>query len=89
MALGAERAAIVRWTGGHALRLAASGILLGAAAAFGVSHWMESLVFGISARNPGMLAAAALGVIALAALATLLPAWRATRIDAIQKLHQG
>jgi putative ABC transport system permease protein len=89
MALGAERAAIVRWTGGHALRLAASGILLGAAAAFGVSHWMESLVFGISARNPGMLAAAALGVIALAALAALLPAWRATRIDAIQKLHQG
>ena len=88
-ALGASPAAIVRWAIGHALKLATLGITLGGVAAFLTSRWMGSLVFGVSAQDPVMLAAAAFAVLAIIVLAALLPVWRATQIDTVQKLHHG
>jgi putative ABC transport system permease protein len=88
-ALGASPAAIVRWAIGHALKLATLGITLGGVAAFLTSRWMGSLVFGVSAQDPVMLAAAAFAVLSIIVLAALLPVWRATQIDTVQKLHHG
>ena len=89
-ALGASQAAIMRWAGGHVLKLAVLGIALGAVVAFLTSRWMESLVFGVSARNPLMLAAAAGAVLVIIVFSALLPVWRATQIEkAVQKLHHG
>ena len=79
LALGAQRSAILRWAGTHAMRLAAVGIAFGAFGAWAASRWLKSLVFGISERNPEMLLAAAAAVILIATLAASLPLWRATR----------
>ena len=89
LALGAQRSAILRWAGKHAMRLAAVGIALGAFGAWASSRWLKSLMFGISERNPGTLVAAAAAVILIAALAASLPLWRATRVDTVRNLHDA
>jgi len=89
LALGAQRSAILRWAGSHAMRLAAVGIAMGAFGAWGASRWLSSLVFGVSAQNPGMILAAAAGVMAIAALAASVPSWRATQVDAVHHLHDA
>lgn len=89
LAVGAQPAAILRWAGSHATRLAALGIGLGVFGGWGASLWLKSLVFGVSARNPGMMLAAGAAVIGIAALAASVPVWRATRIDAVRNLHDA
>ena len=89
LAVGAQPAAILRWAGLHAARLAAWGIGLGVFGGWGASLWLKSLVFGVSARNPGMMLAAGAAVIGIAALAASVPVWRATRIDAVRNLHDA
>ncbi len=89
LAVGAQRAAILRWAGLHATRLAVIGVVLGAIGAWGASRWMTSLVFGVTANSPLMMMAAAGGVLSIAALAASLPLWRATHTDAVRNLHEG
>jgi putative ABC transport system permease protein len=89
MALGAQRWAIVRWTGLEALRLALAGVALGALAGWWASRAIESQVFGVPARSPLTIAWAAGAVMALAALASALPVWRATRVNVVERLHRG
>jgi predicted permease len=89
LAVGAQPAAILRWAGLHATRLAALGIGLGVLGGWGASQWLKTLVFGVSARNPGMMFAAGAAVIGIAALAASVPVWRATRIDAVRNLHDA
>jgi hypothetical protein len=54
----------------------------------GASRWLEHLVFGV-ADNFTALAAAALTVIAVAMIAAAIPVWRATQVDAMDKLHRA
>ena len=54
-----------------------------------MSRWLENLVFGIPAQNFTTLTAAALAVLAVAMLAAAIPIWRATRLDAMDKLHHA
>jgi ABC-type antimicrobial peptide transport system permease subunit len=89
LALGAVPAAILRWAGSHAMRLASVGVALGALGGWGVSRWLASLVFGVSAQNPGMLVVAAAAVISIAALAAAIPLWRATRTDAVRNIRDA
>jgi putative ABC transport system permease protein len=88
MALGAPRTVILRWAGWQALRLALTGAAIGMLAGWGASRWLENLVFGV-ADNFTALAAAALTVIAVAMMAAAIPVWRATRVDAMDKLHRA
>jgi putative ABC transport system permease protein len=66
--------------------LAVAGVIIGTAAAFGLSRLIESLLFGVTARDPVVFVAvpAVLSVVAL--IAVWLPALRATRIDPIEAL---
>lgn len=89
LAIGAPRFAIFRWTGLHAARLAALGIILGATGAWSASRWLKSLVFGVSAESPVMLLIAGAVVIAVAALAATLPVWRAMQTDPVRNLHEA
>jgi predicted permease len=89
LALGAQRSTILRWATFDATRLAALGIVLGAIGAWGASHWLKSLVFGVTEHSPLMLLVAAAAVIAVAALAASIPLWRATHTDAVQNLHES
>jgi putative ABC transport system permease protein len=81
MALGAERAAVLRLIVGQGTRLAGIGIAAGVAGAFGLSRLMAGLLYGVSATDPltyGALAAV-LAVVAVGACA--VPARRAVRVD--------
>jgi putative ABC transport system permease protein len=89
LALGAPQSAIVRWAGAHALRLAAAGIVLGAAGAWAASRYLSSMVFGVSAADPVMLILAVGAVLCIAAMAAMLPLWRATRVDAVANLKDA
>jgi len=89
LAVGAQRSTILRWAGLHATRLAVLGIVLGAIGAWSAARWLESLVFGVTARNPLMMLLAGAAVIAIAALAASLPLWRATHTDAVRNLHEA
>jgi putative ABC transport system permease protein len=88
-ALGAQPAAILRWLGGSALKLVAAGITFGMAGALLASNWMASVVFGVSVRSSMTMAMAVSTVCVIAILASLIPLLRATRIDAVGKLHRG
>jgi ABC-type lipoprotein release transport system permease subunit len=50
---------------------------------------LKSLVFGIPAQNPFMFLAASGAVIAMAALAAMVPIWRATLVDPVRHLHDA
>jgi predicted permease len=89
LAVGAQRSSILRWAGLHATRLAVIGIILGAIGAWSAARWPESLVFGVTARNPLMMLLTGVAVIVIAALAASVPLWRATHTDAVRNLHEA
>jgi hypothetical protein len=89
LALGATPARILRWTSLHALRLAMLGVAIGAVGGWFAARLLRDLVFGIPPHNPASLLAAAGAVMALAFLAAAIPSWRAARVDAAGRLHQG
>jgi len=89
MALGAPRSRIVRWAGSHAMRLALAGIALGVLGSEGVSRWLASMVYGVSARSPLILLQAALTVVVIAIAASGVPVWRATRVAVDRNLREG
>jgi putative ABC transport system permease protein len=71
----------VRHVLGGALGLAVAGAMLGAAAAFGVTRVMRSLLYDVAPTDPMTFAVAILALIAAAGLACYLPARRASRLD--------
>lgn len=81
IALGATRAAVVGLVAGRALRLVAVGIVLGAAAAAGLSRLIVSLLFGVRPGDPVTYAFVALLLAAVGAAAVAVPAIRAMRVD--------
>jgi putative ABC transport system permease protein len=86
-ALGARRGDVVRLVVIEGMTPALAGIAAGAIAALAASRLMEKLVFGVSAADPLTLAvvSAALAVVAL--LASLVPAYRASRLDPSEVLR--
>ncbi|PYQ01145.1 MAG: ABC transporter permease [Acidobacteria bacterium] len=81
MALGAGRADVSRLVLRQGARLAAVGVAAGLAAAALVSGAMESLVYGVGARDAASFAASAGVLLAVAVLASYLPARRAASVD--------
>jgi putative ABC transport system permease protein len=81
MALGATRATVRGMVVRHGLLLAGIGVAAGLALAVGASRLIESLLFGVSARDPLTYAAVAVALIAIAWLASWIPAQRAAGVD--------
>jgi len=86
MALGAERAMVLRGVMGHGLKLTSVGLLAGLAAAMVLTRFMKSLLFGVDAGDPATFAGVAALITAVAIAASLVPAVRATRVDPIVAL---
>ena len=86
MALGANRAAIVRLLFSGTLRLMLVGVALGAGLVFAMRAWIDSLI-GSAGTNPMALLSAGLLLCAVASAAILIPARRATRIEPMQALR--
>jgi ABC-type antimicrobial peptide transport system permease subunit len=87
MALGALPADVLRMVLLDAGRMAAVGIVIGLGAAFALSRYLESQLFGVKAADPYIYAGAALVLAVVAALAAFVPARRASRIDPISALR--
>ena len=81
MALGAERADILRLVLRQGLRLALSGIAIGLAASLALTRLLGNLLYRVSVTDPATFAAAAALFAGVAMLASYLPARRATRVD--------
>lgn len=87
MALGAQRADILRLILASAARLAVIGCVLGLGGAAAVSGVMRSFLFGVSPFDPVVLILAAAAIFLLALAASALPAQRAASVDPMQALR--
>jgi ABC-type antimicrobial peptide transport system permease subunit len=87
MALAAERRSVLWLVLKEVTLMVAAGVAIGLPLAFGLSRFVQSQLFALSANDPvALLAAAAiLGIVAL--LAGYLPARRATRVDPMLALR--
>jgi putative ABC transport system permease protein len=87
MARGAQPAQVLREVLGSGMALVAIGVVVGLVGAFWAVRLLQSLLFGVSARDPIIYAAVALGVASVGFLANFVPARRAASIDPMRALH--
>lgn len=87
LALGAQRGELLRLTLVDGLKPAAGGLLLGLAGAMAAARMIRSLLYGVQPLDVGVFVAVAISLLAVAAVACLLPAWRASRVDPITALR--
>ena len=87
MALGSQRSHILRLVVYSGLRLAAIGCVLGLAGAVAVSSLLRSFLFNVSPFDPLIMTLASLTVLALAAVASALPARKAASVNPIGALR--
>ena len=87
MALGAQRRDVLALVLKDGARLAAMGVLLGAAGAIATTRWLTSELYETSATDPLTFVLAAVALAAIALVATLIPARRATAIDPARTLQ--
>jgi putative ABC transport system permease protein len=87
MALGARPQDVLKLVVGQGLKLALIGLLGGFMGAFALTRMMRGLLYGVSATDPATFFLIALLLLAVALLASYLPARRAARIDPIVALR--
>jgi len=87
MALGARRTDVLQMTIKQGLKLVGAGMIFGLVAAFLLTRVLASLLFGISATDPGTFLGISLVLLAVAVVASYIPALRATKVDPIIALH--
>jgi putative ABC transport system permease protein len=80
-ALGAQQYDVLKIVVGQAMTLASIGISLGLLAAYALTHLMSSLLYGVTATDTLTFAIVATTLTAVALVACLVPACRATRVD--------
>ena len=81
LALGATSSRVLESVIGQGTRLAALGLVVGIGGAFFATRVIESQLFGVGARDPVVFAAAAAALLAVAVVASWVPARRASRVD--------
>jgi predicted permease len=81
MALGAHQSDVLSQVMKQGLALTGFGIVLGLTGAAGLNRLIASLLFGIQPTDPATLATVIAAILAVAAFACGLPAWRASRVD--------
>ena len=87
MALGAQQRDVLRMVLSRGLTLALIGIGIGLGVALAVTRLMQGLLFGVSATDSATFATVAALLFAVALLACLIPATRATRVDPLVALR--
>ena len=87
MAMGAASTDILRLVMGQGLRLAAAGIVLGCAMAYGLAQLLRGMLFAVAPADPVVFLAVPAALLLTAAAATAIPALRASRVDPMQALR--
>jgi predicted permease len=87
MALGAQLRAVISLVLTEGLCLAIIGLVIGLFAAFGLSQFVARMLYGVPPTDPFTIVGVAIVLIVVAALACLVPASRAARVDPMQALR--
>ena len=87
MTLGAQRGAVLRMVLANGLILASVGLLVGLAIALVAAPAIRSMLVGVSPYDPATFVAISAALLAATAVASYLPAARATRVDPILALR--
>lgn len=87
MALGAERGEVIRRMLVDGMGPAAIGLAAGLAASVGAGAVVRDLLYGVAPLDPSVYASVAAMLLGVAALACIVPAWRASRVDPVQALR--
>ncbi|MEO5959409.1 MAG: ABC transporter permease [Opitutaceae bacterium] len=87
MALGAQRGDVLRLIFAQGSRLIGLGLVCGVAGALALTRYLSSLLFNVSATDPLTFGAIAALLAAVAAIACLIPARRATKVDPMVALR--
>jgi putative ABC transport system permease protein len=88
MALGAQGSTVLGMVLRQGFGVAALGLTLGIGGAFGLTKFLQTLLFGVSTTDPTAFISAPLLLAIVALLACYIPARRATRVDPIRVLKQ-
>ena len=88
MAMGANAGQVLRLVVGQSLRVIATGLAAGTLAALAAGRLLEQQVDGVHATEPSTLGAMVAVLVCAAALATYIPARRASRLDVMTALRQ-
>jgi predicted permease len=88
-ALGARTSDVLRMVVFEGMKPALLGIAIGTVGALLAARLLDTLVFGVKARDPLTLAIVATALIVVSILASLLPAWRASRLDPLTVLRDN
>jgi ABC-type antimicrobial peptide transport system permease subunit len=89
LALGASPGSLGALVLSQGMRLAAAGVVVGLLAALGLGRVIASLLYGVTPMDPVALVAGSLSFLAVAAVATLVPAMRAARTPPAEALRGG
>jgi predicted permease len=87
MALGADQGSVLQEVMRQGLLLTSVGLVVGLVGAFALNRLITSLLFGVQPTDPTTLVAVVATITLVAAVACLLPAWRASRVDPIVVLR--
>jgi putative ABC transport system permease protein len=87
IALGAQREQVLRQVLMDGLRPALVGLGLGLAASMATARMLQSMLYGTRPLDPAVFAAVAAMLTLVSALACMVPAWRASRLDPMQALR--
>jgi ABC-type antimicrobial peptide transport system permease subunit len=81
MALGAQASQIMTNVLRRGMLLAGSGALIGAVASLATGRLISNLLYGVEPHDPAVMGLSIAVVLTMAAMASLYPAWKATRVD--------
>jgi predicted permease len=87
IALGASREDVLRLVLGHGLRLTLVGVVLGLAASFALTRYLESMLLGVTSTDALTFSFVAIILCAVALFASFIPAHRAMRVDPMVALR--
>ena len=87
MALGAQRADVLKLMLKQGTLLATAGVVVGLAASLGLTRIISTLLFNVGATDKITFTAVPAGLFAIVFIASYIPAWRATRVDPLVALR--
>jgi putative ABC transport system permease protein len=87
MAIGAQRSDMLRMILRRGLRLAAIGLAAGLVASAVLTHFLTHLLYGVKPLDFATFAIVSAVLLAVSALASFAPAWRASRLDPMKTLR--
>ena len=87
LALGSQRSGVMRLILSSSAKLALLGCAIGGIVALFATRYLRSLLFEVDPLDPAVIMVAALSIFLLALAASMIPAYRAARVEPVDALR--